>query len=67
MNCDMKNYNASHGGLDKNKDRWKDEVKKSKQYDSCSNTCMYNDCYTGTCWRGQWSEAEEAGDTESGK
>ena len=27
----------------------KDEVKKSKQYDSCSNTCMYNDCYTGTC------------------
>ena len=46
---DTKNYNASHGGLDKNKDRWKDEVKKSKQYDSCSNTCMYNDCYTGTC------------------
>ena len=49
MSCDTKNYNASHGGLDKNKDRWKDEVKKSKQYDSCSNTCMYNDCYTGTC------------------
>ena len=45
MNCDTKNYNASHGGLDKNKDRWKDEVKKSKQYDSCSNTCMYNDCW----------------------